>query len=125
MAMCKDEQDIPNIQGVVVAAALGHERRIRKSGGDPDGMGTFTYVTMEATEGHKLTIILVYRPCAGNIDASGGHNLEATMGTSTQKWKGTRLQPAHSSDMGLREVSGNSKGTRHQIGRIFQWNNDG
>ena len=73
MVKCKDEQDIPRQQGgVLVAAALGHERIIRKSGGDPDGMGSFTYITMDAPEGHKLTIISVYKPCAGNADASGG-----------------------------------------------------
>ena len=49
MATCKDEQEIPMRKGgVLVAAALGHERRIRQSKGDPDGMGIFTYVTMEA-----------------------------------------------------------------------------
>ena len=73
MATCKDEQEIPRRQGgVLVAAGLGHERIIRHSGGDPDGMGSFTYVTMEAQEGRKLTIISVYRPCAGNADTSGG-----------------------------------------------------
>ena len=73
MVTCKDKQEIPRRQGgVLVAAALGHERRIRQSGGDPDGMGSFTYVTMEAQEGHKLTIISVYRPCAGNADAYRG-----------------------------------------------------
>ena len=35
-------------------------------------MGSFTYVTMDAPEGRKLTIISVYRACAGNADASGG-----------------------------------------------------
>ena len=73
MATCKDEQEIPRRQGgVLVAAALGHERSIIQSGGDLDEMGSFNYVTMEAQEGHKLTIILVYRPCTGNADASGG-----------------------------------------------------
>ena len=68
-----DEQEIPRRQGgVLVAAALGHERRIIQSGGDPDGMGSFTYVTMDAQEGHKLTVISVYRLCTGNADASGG-----------------------------------------------------
>ena len=72
MATCKDEQEIPRRQGgFLVAAALGHERRIRQSEGDPDRMGSFTYATMDAQEGHKLTVILVYRPCTGNADASG------------------------------------------------------
>jgi len=73
MATFKDEQEIPRRQGeILVAAALGHKMRIRQSGGDPAGMGSFTYATMEAQEVHKLTIISVYRPCAGNAYASGG-----------------------------------------------------
>ena len=57
-----DEQEIPRRQGVVlVAAALGHERRIIQSGGDPAGIGSFTYVTMDVPEGHRLTVISVFR----------------------------------------------------------------
>ena len=73
MATCKDEHDIPRRKcRVLVAEALGHERRIRKSGEDPYGIGSFTYITMDAPEVHKLTVILVCRPCAVNADACRG-----------------------------------------------------
>ena len=72
MGACKDEMDSSKRHGgVLMEASLGHERRIRKSGVDQDGMGSFLYVTMEAAGGNKLTTILVYRPCAGRVDASG------------------------------------------------------
>ena len=49
MVTCKDEHDITKWQGVVLlAAALGHERRIINYGGGPDGIGSFTYVMMDA-----------------------------------------------------------------------------
>ena len=35
-------------EGFLVAAALGHERRIINCGGNPDGIGSFTYVMMDA-----------------------------------------------------------------------------
>ena len=73
MITCKDNQATSTKQGgVLLAASLGHERRIRNSGGDPEGMGSFSYVTMEAAAGNKLTVISVYRPCEGNAEASGG-----------------------------------------------------
>ena len=41
-----------------------------------------------------------------------------------KKSYGTRLQPAHSGKMGLRKVSGNSKGTWHYTGKRFLWSTD-
>ena len=50
MGVCKNDSYIPTRQGgLLMAASFGHERRIRKSGCDQDGMGSFSYLIIEAT----------------------------------------------------------------------------
>ena len=56
-------------------------------------MGVFTYVTMDASGVHKLKIISVYRPCAGNVGASGGTIWKQQWARAQQKGMGQEYYP--------------------------------